>query len=110
MKDRQEWIDDLIRRQDNIDPIRRIPNYAFFYGTLIKGTWHPNAVQRVGAAVFGLSSLALGGILLLQAISAIREGQPSELVLAIYSLVSLWLGWKIAKSAFVSPPQKSRRP
>jgi len=38
MEPRDKWIDELIRRQDNIDPIRRIPNGALFQGTLIKGT------------------------------------------------------------------------
>ena len=36
MKSREEWQNELIRRQDNIDPIRRIPNVALFHETLIK--------------------------------------------------------------------------
>jgi len=37
MRDEERWIEDLTRRQDNTDPIRRIPNVALFEGTLIKG-------------------------------------------------------------------------
>ena len=56
----QQWIDELRRRQDNIDPIRRIPNGALFQGTLINGNLRLNRVQRIGALMLGLLSLAFG--------------------------------------------------
>ncbi len=51
MDHRDDWIRELERRQDNIDPIRRIPNSALFSGALINGNLRLNGVQR-GARFF----------------------------------------------------------
>ena len=72
MKPREEWKNELIQRQDNVDPIRRIPNVALFHGTLIKGGQKWNRVQRAGALLVGTCTLAMGVIGLGWIVSAIR--------------------------------------
>jgi hypothetical protein len=52
MEPRDKWIDELIRRQENIDPIRRIPNGALFQGTLIKGATSASIEFRASALFF----------------------------------------------------------
>jgi hypothetical protein len=74
MEHRDDWIRELERRQDNIDPIRRIPNGALFQGTLINGNLRLNRVQRAGALFVGLCGLAEGCSLVVSAIAEFRSG------------------------------------
>ena len=108
MKRRDDWIDETVRRQDNIDPIRRIPNAALFQGTLINGNRRLNGVQRAGALIVGLSALAVGLFMLAQVIVALRAGDiiNTALSTALFCPFSLWAGYKITINALVNNPQK----
>ena len=75
MEDRDDWIRELERRQDNIDPIRLIPNGALFQGTLINGNLRLNRVQRAGAVFLGLCGLAEGCSFAVSAIAGLRAGR-----------------------------------
>jgi hypothetical protein len=104
----QEWIDELTRRQDNIDPIRRIPNGALFQGTLIKGSLRLNKPQRIGAFLLGSFSLALGCLSLAHLIAAIRADnlQGNSLAEALFTPLSLWFGWRIVMNAALNNPKR----
>jgi len=108
---RQEWINDLVRRQDNVDPIRRIPNGALFQGTLIRGNFRLNKRQRAGAVILGVCSLAFGCFGLAQIITALSSWkfEDSTLVAAIYFPLSLWFGWKMTRNALVNNPEKGHK-
>jgi hypothetical protein len=110
MKRREDWIDDLARRQDNIDPIRRIPNGALFQGTLIKGSQRLNGAQRIGALIIGLFTLTFGCIGLAQGVAALRSWSLAnvDLYLAILCPFSLWVGWKITMNAVINNPKKGQ--
>ena len=109
MDPRDEWIRDLERRQDNIDPIRRIPNSARFSGTLINGNLSLNGVQRAGALFLGSIQLATGCAVVVNAILELRTGQAPEIVSLFYCPFTLWFGWRTAKNAIVNDPEKTRR-
>ncbi len=110
MKSREEWLKDLARRQDNIDPIRRIPNGAMFYGTLINGSARLNGIQRVGAFALGLSGVVLGCFGLAGLAAAIRSHDLSGFsAVMIFSPLSLWFGCKIAINALMNNPEKRRK-
>ena len=110
MKSREEWQDELVRRQDNIDPIRRIPNVALFHGTLIKGGQHWNGVQRAGALLVGAGALAMGVIELGWVLVAIRGKSGVDIGLAIASVFyvpfTFWAGYKIVANAVFSPGKR----
>jgi hypothetical protein len=76
MQSKEDWIAELARRQDNIDPIRRIPNGALFQGTLINGTQHLNKVQRIGTVIMGLFSLAFGCSSVVRIVAELRSWSP----------------------------------
>jgi hypothetical protein len=107
MDPRQEWIDELVRRQDNIDPIRRIPNGALFHGTLIKGSVRLNRWQRIGAIFLGLLGVTFGCFELVQVIVSARKGSLDygSLPVAVFSPLSLWFGWRITANAFINDPK-----
>ena len=109
MKNRDDWIRDLERRQDNIDPIRRIPNSAFFQGTLINGNLRLNPVQRAGALLLGVCGLAAGFFSVASVVIELRAQHFPDLAYMIFAPFSLWLGWKLTKNAFVNDPTKARR-
>ena len=109
MDPREEWIRELERRQDNIDPIRRIPNSALFQGRLINGDLRLNTVQRVGAAFMGICSLVTGAGLLIGGLLTLREGEWPGLVLFVFSPLSLWFGWKMTRNAIVNDPARAKR-
>jgi hypothetical protein len=109
MDQRDEWIRELERRQDNIDPIRRIPNGALFQGTLINGNLRLNRAQRAGAIFLGLCALAEGCYLLANALADLRAGRLPELWFLIFCPFSLWIGWRITKNAFINDPAKAQR-
>jgi hypothetical protein len=102
---------ELARRQDNIDPIRRIPNGALFQGTLINGTRHLNKLQRIGAVIVGLFSLASGCFSMARIFAELRSWSPGydALSFGIFGPFSLWVGWKITINAIVNQP-KNRLP
>jgi hypothetical protein len=106
MKHRDDWIDEAV--QDNIDPIRRIPNAALFQGTLINGSRQLNGVQRMGALVIGLSALATGLFMLAQIIVAFHKGDILNSILpnALFVPFSLWARYKITIHALVNNPRK----
>ena len=107
MDPRDEWIRELERRQDNIDPIRRIPNGALFQGSLINGNLRLNGVQRAGAIFFGLCGLVTGVFIAVTALVDLRAGRLPEIGLTIFCPLSLWFGWKIIKNAVVNDPERS---
>ena len=111
MEPRDKWIDDLTRRQDNIDPIRRIPNGALFQGTLIKGNLRLNKIQRLGAIFLGLVGLAFGCFVLVETVAAVysRSFSNPMLPVAILSPLSIWFAWRILKNAWVNDPRKHRK-
>jgi hypothetical protein len=111
MEPREEWVDELIRRQDNIDPIRRIPNGALFEGSLIKGNLRLNKVQRIGAIFLGLLGLIFGCFVLVQTIAAVHSRDLSNPLLpgAILSPLSLWFGWRTVKNAWINDPRTGSR-
>ncbi len=110
MKSREEWIDEVRRRQDNIDPIRRIPNWAAFQGSLINGNQRLNTVQRVGALGVGLMALLTGCLGLAGLVSGIRsQSLGDSLYIVIFCPFSLWVGWKITMNALINNPRKQRR-
>jgi hypothetical protein len=110
VKSREEWQNELIQRQDNVDPIRRIPNVALFHGTLIKGGQQWNSFQRAGAVVVGICVLATGVSGLGWIVSAIRFKARADFGMAIvaflYAPFSFWAGYKILTNAFFSPEEK----
>jgi len=109
MEHRDDWIRELERRQDNIDPIRRIPNGALFQGTLINGSLRLNRVQRAGAVFLGLCGLAEGCCFLASAIAEFRAGHLPDSWFLISCPFILWIGWRIAKNALINDPAKARR-
>jgi hypothetical protein len=113
VKSREEWQNELIRRQDNIDPIRRIPNVALFHGTLINGGQRWNRVQRVGAMLVGTCALAMGVLGLGWIVSAMRLNRGADVAMAILSVFgapfSFWAGYKIIANALLSPDQNRKR-
>jgi hypothetical protein len=109
MERRDDWIRELERRQDNIDPIRRIPNGALYTGTLINGNLRLNRVQRAGAIFVGLCGLTEGCFLAATAIAGLREGRWLDFEFLIFCPFSLWIGWKITKNALINDPAKARR-
>jgi hypothetical protein len=111
MEPRDKWIDEAIRRQDNIDPIRRIPNGALFQGTLIKGNRRLNKIQRLGAIFLGLLGLGFGGLVLVETVAAIHSRNFFSLIspAAILSPLSIWFAWRIFKNAWVNDPRKRYR-
>jgi hypothetical protein len=110
MKHRDDWIDDAIRRQDNIDPIRRIPNGALFEGTLIKGNRCLNKAQRAGALLLGFSSLAMGCFCIVEVVAALRSRRLPifDIGLIIFCPFSLWVGWRITTNSLTNDPQKTQ--
>jgi hypothetical protein len=109
MERRDDWIHELERRQDNIDPIWRIPNAALFQGTLINGNLHLNRIQPAGALFLGLSGLATSCFLVASALAELRDGHFPDLGYALFVPLSLWSGWRITKNALVNDPAKARR-
>ena len=107
MQSKEDWIAELARRQDNIDPIRRIPNGALFQGTLINGTQQLNKVQRFGAVMLGLFSLGFGCSSLARVVAELRSWALGydTLGLGIFGPFSLWAGWKITMNAIVNKPK-----
>jgi len=106
---RDDWIRELERRQDNIDPIRRIPNGALFEGSLINGNLRLNGVQRAGAVFLGICSLVTGSFLAITAVAEIRAGNIPDIGLTVFCPLTLWFGWRMAKNAIVNDPEKVRR-
>jgi len=111
MEPRDKWIDELTRRQDSIDPIRRIPNGALFQGTLIKGNIRLNKVQRLGAIFVGLIGLVFGCFLLVEAVVVVRSRDFSNpmLSVAIFAPLSVWFAWRMLRNAWVNDPRKRHR-
>jgi hypothetical protein len=111
MDPRQEWINELVRRQDNIDPIRRIPNGALFQGTLIKGSLRLNRLQRIGAIFLGLLAVTFGCFELVQVIVSARKGSLDygSLPVAVWSPWSLWFGWRITANALINDPKRTKK-
>jgi len=108
MKNRDDWIREAKSRQDNIDPIRQIPNIALFQGTLIKGHRRLNPAQRIGALVFGLTSWVYGCLFvpdIVRILQARRLPDPS----VVFCLFFLWAGWKITINAIVNDPERLRK-
>ena len=109
MENRDDWIRELERRQDNIDPIRRIPNGALFQGTLINGNLRLNKVQRAGAIFLGLCGLAMSCFFVAGAIAQLRAGILPDLSYAFFCPFSFWIGWRVTKNALINDPTKARR-
>jgi len=111
IKSREEWMEELARRQDNIDPIRRIPNGALFHGTLIKGSQRLNPVQRVGALIAGLFALIFGCVSLAETVASLRTWNLAnvDLYTFIFGPFSLWIGWKITMNSLINNPGKARK-
>jgi len=108
-KDRDDWIRKLEQRQDNIDPIRRIPNAALFQGTLINGNLRLNAMQRVGAILFGVTSLATGFVMIATAADELFRKHLPDIEIVLFCPLTFWFGWKVLKHAIVNDPDKVRR-
>ena len=106
MDHRDDWIRELERRQDNIDPIRRIPNSALFNGTLIKGNLKLNRVQRAGAVFLGLVNIAVGVTAIANAVGDFRAGRGIDFPILVFCPLPLWFGWRMTKNAFVNSPYK----
>ena len=107
---RLEWIRELERRQDNIDPIRRIPNDALFQGTLIKGNLRLNRVQRVGALLLGTCNLVVVVVIVAAAID--RGADSPGIGALLFCPLSLWFAWKMIRNAIVNDrarPRSTRR-
>ena len=110
MEPRDKWIDELVRRQDNVDPIRRIPNGALFQETLIKGNLRLNKFQRFAAILVGFIGLVFGGFVLVRAIADIRSRDFSDPMLPglLLSPLSFWFAWRIIRNAWINDPKTSR--
>ncbi|MGC2371301.1 MAG: hypothetical protein WA474_19685, partial [Candidatus Sulfotelmatobacter sp.] len=107
MKSREEWLKEVAQRQDNIDPIRRIPNAALFQGTLINGSRHLNGPQRVGALIAGLFALTFGCVGLAEIIVALRSWSlgGADLYMTVFCPFSFWIGWKMTMNALINAPR-----
>jgi hypothetical protein len=108
MDPRDEWLREVERRQDNIDPIRRIPNYALFQGSLINGNRRLNTFQRVAAIFVGACGVLSGIYFLVTAFADLHARRCPEPWFAVSAPCSLWFGWKIAKNAIVNNPEKAK--
>jgi hypothetical protein len=112
VKTREDWENELIRRQDNIDPIRRIPNVALFHGTLIKGGQRWNRVQRAGALFLGGCTLAMGVAQVGWIVSAVRGQFGADPAMAIVALFfgpfTLWAGYRIVSNALFGHDQTQK--
>ena len=110
MEPRDKWIDELVRRQDNVDPIRRIPNGALFEGTLIRGNLRLNKFQRFGAIFVGCTGFVFGCFILVRVIAAIRSHDFSDPALpgALLMPLSFWFAWRIVKNAWINDPRAKR--
>jgi hypothetical protein len=108
MENRDDWIRELERRQDNIDPIRRIPNGALFQGTLINGNLRLNRVQRAGAVFLGLCGLATSCFLVARALAELRAGRLPDFGFLIFCPFYWWAGWRTAKNALINAPEKAQ--
>jgi hypothetical protein len=110
VKTREDWENELIQRQDNIDPIRRIPNGALFTGTLINGGQQWNRVQRFGALLVGIMTLSSGILGLSRIVAAVLLRPVADLGMTIASVFfapfSLWAGYRIVKNAFINPDKE----
>jgi hypothetical protein len=110
MPDDKDWIGEFVRRQDNIDPIRRIPNGALFQGRLIKGDLRLNCVQRVGAVIIGFCFLAIGCMGLAEIVSAVRRWSLAEIsTITILGPLWLWFGLRIIMNAFMNDRGRRNR-
>ena len=113
MRDRQEWLRELDQRQQNIDPIKRIPNAALFQGTLIKGSRRLNAPQRIGAVIVGFSALMMSSFLLASFIrSSINSSSGLEIASAIailpFAALGFYFGYRIVINALLNTPSRKR--
>jgi hypothetical protein len=108
----QDWIDEVVRRQDNIDPIRRIPNGAYFHGALIKGNLRLNGPQRIGAGMLGLFILLYGFFGIYEIVCDVRSWKLNNLdpIAFVLTPFSLWIGWKIVLNALVNKPAMDDSP
>lgn len=109
MDHRDDWIRELEQRQDNIDPIRRIPNYVLYQGTLINGNLRLNGTQRAGAIFVGICGLATGCFLAVSALADLRAGHLPDLSYVLFCPFSFWIGWRITKNAIVNDPERARQ-
>src|SRR5258706_14703695 len=108
MEHRDDWIRELERRQDNIDPIRRIPNYALFQGTLINGNLRLSRLQRAGAVFLGFCGLSMSCFLLASVVADLRAGLLPDLSYTLYCPFSFWIGWSITNNALINDTAKAR--
>ena len=113
MQTREEWQAELWRRQQNIDPIGRIPNVALFQGTLIKGSIALNGVQRICALLFGSCSLILNALLIFGGVAGSRWPRTSaeifsSIAVLPFCLVGLYFSLRIVINAIRNEPRKSR--
>jgi hypothetical protein len=107
-KSREEWMEELRRRQDNIDPIQRIANGASFQGSLVNGSLPLNKTQRVGALIIGVFSLTIGCVGLAELAAALESWRTgsTDVSLSIFSPIALWVGWKTTTNAIINNPKK----
>jgi hypothetical protein len=103
----------LVRRQDNIDPIRRIPNGALFTGTLINGGQQWNKVQRFGALLVGMMTLSSGILGLSWIVAAVLSRPVVDPGMTIYAAFfvpfSLWAGYKMVWNAFLDTERNRKQ-
>jgi len=114
LKTREEWQAELISRQDNVDPIRRIPNVALFNGTLIKGGQQWNKRQRFGALLLGIPTFAMGvwGVTSFVAVafSARSVNIGITLWFLLFAPFSLWAGYRIISNAVFNSEKLLKKP
>ena len=110
---KEAWELELLSRQDNIDPIRRIPNAAYFQGTLINGSLKLNRAQQAGAILVGLSSLAAGIFMCVPVVEVVISEfslllLPGLLIGLPFGTFAVWAGWKIIWNACINHPEPTR--
>jgi hypothetical protein len=109
VKSREEWEAEVRQRQQNVDPIGRIPNVALFHGTLIRGSRRLNGVQRLGAFLVGGASLIAACLLLAWNIRSWMGWSGtweriSSLGPLLFGLLSVYLGIRVIVNAVLNDP------
>jgi len=102
-----DWERDIVYRQRNIVFPDTVQNEGRFYRTLLRTNIPLNAVQRLGVAFLGLLIWVIGAWMMALAIAEFRDQQLLAVPPAGFSVLSLILGWKLAKrAAFAGRPAR----
>lgn len=109
---RQEWEQDLRKRQCNIVFPDTVLNEGRFYRHLLRGNMPISAVQRIGVFILALSGLLLSAESFAMAVNHLLSG-GSKAIMSVApagaGVLSLLFGWLLMKRAILPGAQAARR-